>query len=395
MSTPGKDNRLLIISDIGAAPPYKGNRIRMRALLKEIRNLGYQIHFAGIRFSEVEKKATLPYVDKWVTNFSIPKKNFLTKIYNRLNIISGRTPVTDSKINQKSIDRYFRDRWIEQAGEIRERENYSRILVPYVFNSKFLDLFPDAELKIMDTHDVFSKRNELLRNEGITETWFSTTREEEKKGLERANRIIAIQENEQKYITELTGGGIPVQTVRHIVETNFQELKTSPEFKQTIGFLGSENPINVHAIQWFIAGVLPELKKIFPELVFLIGGSVCSKMEESRNYKLFGEPKNPADFYRKCLCTVNPMQTGTGLKIKTIESLSYGRPVISTPTGAAGLDEFIDHGILLANSRQDFITAISSLLDSPGKVSKYMNSSSLLIEQMNGKSKRNLEMILK
>ncbi|MDX1642317.1 MAG: glycosyltransferase [Balneolaceae bacterium] len=362
--------------------------------MKEIRNLGYQIHFAGIRFSATEKGATVPYIDKWITNFTPPGKSLFKKILNRFKIRSTRKTASKPNINNKSVDRKLRESWIDQAKTIQEKENYSRVFVPYVFNSKFLDAFGKAEVKIIDTHDIFSKRNELLEKHGVKETWFSISSEEEKRGLKRASRIIAIQEKEQQYIHELTDGEIPVHTVKHIVEKKFLEWNGSPEFNKTIGFLGSENPINVHGLTWFISEVLPDLKKDFPDLNFLIGGTICSKMEESSNYTLVGRTENPQDFYRRCLFTINPMRVGTGLKIKTIESLSYGRPVVSTSTGLDGLEEFIENGALLANTKEEFMAAITSLLNAPGKTEQLVNSMSVLIDKMNQDSRRNLELIL-
>lgn len=387
-----QDNRILIISDIGAAPPYRGNRIRMRSLLKEIRRLGYQIHFAGISLSETERNAVIPYIDEWITNFSVPNRSFWEKIGFSLNgVRQCNNNPDESKAN---IDRYFHESWIEKARKIQEEANYKRVFVPYVFNSRFLEVFKKAKLKIIDTHDIFSQRDKKLKSQGISEMWFSTNREEEKRGLQRANRIIAIQKNEERYFSGLLNDGIQVQTVRHFVNKNFLDIYSSVESQKTIGFLGSENPINIHGLQWFLSDVFPDLKKLFPDLVLLIGGTVCSKLQQNEQYVLFGQVQDPKDFYHKCICTINPIQAGTGLKIKTIESLSYGRPVISTITGADGLEEFINNGISLVKGKDEFISAISSLLKSPEDIPTFMKRCDLLIDEMNRQSRRNLKKLL-
>src|SRR6056297_1287578 len=64
------DPRILIISDIGCGPPWRGNRMRMRRLLAEIKKMGFEIFFAGVRMSDREKESLSGFVDEWMTNFT-------------------------------------------------------------------------------------------------------------------------------------------------------------------------------------------------------------------------------------------------------------------------------------------------------------------------------------
>ncbi len=67
--TPDADNRVLLISRVGCPPPYEGNRARVETLIREMRALGYEVHFAGVQMGEAEQAATRRSVDKWVGNF--------------------------------------------------------------------------------------------------------------------------------------------------------------------------------------------------------------------------------------------------------------------------------------------------------------------------------------
>lgn len=358
------DKRILIISNIGCAPPFMGNRIRMRALLNEIRGLGFEIHFAGIQLSSPEIEATHPYIDKWITNFKVQKKREHWYKNNRSSVLLRKARklisiITPQKTNFK-IDDYFKIQWENEIKQIEEKYRYKRVMVPYVFNSAFLEYFESADIKVIDTHDIFAGRNEKLRKKNIPSTWFSTSLEEEQKGLLRANRIISIQPKEEKYFTSILDDRAKVKTVRHFIEPKRCSYISS---KRTVyGFIGSSNPINEHAVKWFIREVLPEIKKTVPNSSFLLAGSVCTLLKDSEDIHKMGVIDNVKDFYEKCSFTVNPMRSGTGLKIKTIESLSYGRPVIGTDIAAEGLDEFVGNGIDLCISKDEFIQAITKRL---------------------------------
>ena len=43
------------------------------------------------------------------------------------------------------------------------------------------------------------------------------------------------------------------------------------------------------------------------------------------------------DFYSAVDVAINPMIAGTGLKIKTVEAMNFGVPIVSTISGSEGL----------------------------------------------------------
>ena len=52
---------------------------------------------------------------------------------------------------------------------------------------------------------------------------------------------------------------------------------------------------------------------------------------------MLGPVRDAEDFYRAVECVLNPMAGGTGLKIKTVEALAAGLPVLGTRDAFAGL----------------------------------------------------------
>jgi polysaccharide biosynthesis protein PslH len=106
---------------------------------------------------------------------------------------------------------------------------------------------------------------------------------------------------------------------------------------ETVGLLGSGNDINVASTQRFCDQVasLPSLDKTR----FRIAGNVCGRLKNvPRNVELLGNVESLHEFFKEIDLFVNPMVVGTGLKIKSVEALSYGVPFLSTDIGTEGID---------------------------------------------------------
>ena len=217
----GGDQRILIISSIGCGAPISGNRERLKRLLIKMRELGLEVHFAGVDLSASEKDATAPYVDQWVYDFSpfssgsLPQRLLAKLKRTSRKLISPLLPEA-AKYNL-DLDQWFHPSWLKQARHLQSTWRYSKVMVMYVWNSAFLDAFPTTCIKLIDTHDIFANRNAKLLQIGLDKNnhWFSVSRNGERRGLLRADAILGIQKDESAYFHELISGQKPVYTVSH------------------------------------------------------------------------------------------------------------------------------------------------------------------------------------
>ena len=68
-------------------------------------------------------------------------------------------------------------------------------------------------------------------------------------------------------------------------------------------------------------------------------------------------------FYRNIDVVVNPIEFGSGLKIKNVEAIAYGKPLITTPHGANGFVDTPHASVLVADSPEHWRAAIDRLSD--------------------------------
>lgn len=272
----------------------------------------------------------------------------------------GRKLLHRLELVEDRLDGKFCEHWLEEARDLQRRLQYPRVLVAYVFYSKFLQAFPDPCLRVLDTIDVFSNRRQRLRAKGVSDYWLSYSPKDEKRGLRRAHRLMAIQNQEAAYFRQLVGSAPTVNTVGHLAEVS--GVPPAPAPFTRLGCIGSAHASNLVGWQWFMREVWPRIRVQVAGVEVWVAGTIGEKCAPEPGVRLLGQIPSLADFYRDCPVFICPVQSGTGLKIKTIEALMQGRPVVTTGVGAEGLDAFRGHGLVVGDSAEEFANAVVTLL---------------------------------
>jgi glycosyltransferase involved in cell wall biosynthesis len=132
-------------------------------------------------------------------------------------------------------------------------------------------------------------------------------------------------------------------------------------------FLGSLDwKPNQEGLLWFIEKVWPSLKAAHPDLVFDVAGrnapGLLIRKLHQPGVVFHGEVPDAAVFLRSHSILVAPCFSGGGMRVKILESLAMGRPVITTPIGAEGLGATNGEEILLCDQPDDFVRAVEELL---------------------------------
>ena len=132
-----------------------------------------------------------------------------------------------------------------------------------------------------------------------------------------------------------------------------------------LGNLSLEN--NVAGIIWFLTEVLPIIHEQFPEVTVLIAGlnpidKISQICADIRGVSLRTNPVSAAGIYQSGRVLINPILTGSGVKIKSIEMLGFQKPIVSTLEGISGLPSAIKPYFKVANDARSFgLLAIEAL----------------------------------
>lgn len=123
---------------------------------------------------------------------------------------------------------------------------------------------------------------------------------------------------------------------------------------------------NEEGILWFHREVLPRIREQYPGEVRLCivgrqpGASVLA-LSKDPSITVTGGVESVTPYYERADIVIVPVRFGSGTRIKILEAMSLGRPVVSTPVGAEGLDLEPEKDLLIADTAAEFAEACIEL----------------------------------
>ena len=133
-------------------------------------------------------------------------------------------------------------------------------------------------------------------------------------------------------------------------------------------FVGSFGHLpNVDAVAWFAREILPRLcAQCERSVEFIVAGPDFARQLEFLHavprVKVLGLVEDLSPVYRRADIVVVPLRAGAGTRIKILEAFSFGRAVVSTPTGAEGLRVTAGKELIIATEADDFAQTCAALL---------------------------------
>ncbi len=128
---------------------------------------------------------------------------------------------------------------------------------------------------------------------------------------------------------------------------------------------------NQDGILWFIDNCWDKIRKIHPNLEFFIAGRNAPENFVNRIKKqginYVGEVENASQFINNHGIMIVPLLSGSGMRIKIIEGMALAKAIVSTPTGAEGITCTNHENILLCKTADEFVEAVSILIDNETK----------------------------
>lgn len=143
-----------------------------------------------------------------------------------------------------------------------------------------------------------------------------------------------------------------------------REVSAAP----SLAFLGSMDWLpNQDAVTWFVTEILPKLRRTVPGLKLAIIGrnpppSLLRMADQVRDITFTGTVENVAAPLRECAIMVVPLRAGSGTRIKILESMAAGVPVVSTTVGVEGLPLCSNEDLLVADDVPGITNSILRLL---------------------------------
>ncbi len=237
------------------------------------------------------------------------------------------------------------------------------------------DAFEKPPRYWIDTHDAMHQRAERYRSAGQPIPKAITARQETRL-LATYDTVLAIQAKEAATFRTLLPDKEVLVVPHGLTTTKRRENRRNrPLLGDSarpirIGFLGGRDVSNRQSLEWFIKAVWPALRSRFGRGVeFHIAGPVCQHGPFSAPGLICrGVVDSAEHFWNQVDIAINPVQFGSGLKIKNVEALAYGCALATTPIGAEGIEAASPDGLGIATTEVEWTNLLVGWLADPDKL---------------------------
>lgn len=200
----------------------------------------------------------------------------------------------------------------------------------------------------------------------------------EKNWLEDMNMVSVYSNKDRERLTKIGIDNKKIFTFSPVFSDK-SKLKWKKKNNDIIFWGAMSRKENSDSAIWFIDMVMPLLKDIDCRFV-VVGANPPNELLEKQSNRIIvtGFVDDPDVYFCDSACMVVPLVIGAGIKIKVLEGLSSGIPIISNNIGIEGIDVVNGLNYLHAETAQEFANAITKIMndkelsDAISEKAKYM-----------------------
>ena len=233
--------------------------------------------------------------------------------------------------------------------EIANNEKFDSIIISYASWGNIIEHVRNIPHSIVDTHDFITAQKSSKKNK------IGKYFQDEMRILSKFDEIWTYSVEEEYIFEQFTNKKVTLIPVSFPI--NFNEANAVSKYD--IIYVASNNPHNIAGINWFLKEVLPFLENTEIHII----GKICTEIGDYEKVVKHGMVDDLNDFYNRAKVAICPMLSGTGIKIKVIEALSYGIPVVTNRRGVDGLVNKKENGCLVTDDAKIFAGEIMHLLN--------------------------------
>ena len=162
-------------------------------------------------------------------------------------------------------------------------------------------------------------------------------------------------------------GDLPVTLIPNGINERDSSQSSVEKQGVTLVYQGSLRfTANLDAMEFFVSSILPLIQQYKSDVILQITGSCeganLSKISGRKGVELTGYLDNVEDVVSAASVCVIPLRLGSGTRIKALEAMALGTPVVSTSKGVEGIDVEDGVHVLLADDPDSFARGVLRLL---------------------------------
>ena len=361
--------KILLLCNKPPYPASEGGPMAMNSIITGLLEAGHQVKILAINCEKFNvKESDIPDEYKRKTGIELidvdlsirPLKAFL-------NLFTKRS---------YHVERFISDNFKERLIEVLEKEQFDVVQLEMLYMAPYVDTIRQHSkaMIVLRAHNVEHKIWERIAKETkfFVKRWYinhlaRTLKEYELNALETVDGIAAITRKDAAFFRKYCSK--PIIDIPYGVYPEEFTPKSEIEGKPKFYHIGSMNWMpNEEGISWFIDEVLPKTVEKVPDFVYhLAGRSMPEWLTTMKNphVDVVGEVPDAKAFVANHDVAIVPLLSGSGIRIKIIESMAMGKTVITTRVGAEGILYDEEVNIIIAENKARMVEAIRSINENP------------------------------
>jgi len=331
--------RLLLITPF--TPDNQGRGISPTSLLLAELSKEHCVDLVYFRYPEER-----PYVSDY-ENVHVLKEFIVTKWQKIIGIIKHPLlfPLFTSRHNGEAVS-FLR----EQVFKVK----YDVIFFDFSQTFSYA-AYLDHPNKILMSHDVIAQKYSRMKT--YLRPWAIWT---ERRLLSNGTVVFTFSEKDCDLIHELYN--VKSYSTTFFLHPNVINAEPKEESNYFVFFGSWAREENSEALEWFMDNVYEHTSK---EICFkVIGGgkmpdSLKQKIIMKPNIEYLGFVEDPYPIIANARAEIAPLHMGAGVKVKCVQALATGTPILGTEVAFEGIGEEYNGAMIKANSPEEYIKSIS------------------------------------
>lgn len=183
----------------------------------------------------------------------------------------------------------------------------------------------------------------------------------------RFDSVVTVSDCDKRHLLEVAPDLRPITVIPNGVDTDhFTPMDHAPDPNMLVYNGALTYGANLDAVRYFASDIHPLLANSLPQAKLLVTGRTAGVdmrgIADCPGIEMTGYVDDIRDVLRKSAACIVPLREGGGSRLKILEAMAAGVPVVSTSMGAEGIDA--EHGthLLVADDPSEFAEAIVSVL---------------------------------
>ncbi|MCH7504372.1 glycosyltransferase [PVC group bacterium] len=274
--------------------------------------------------------------------------------------------------------------------KVRDGE-YDIVHFDHIHMAQYVDLVPDIPA-CLDEHNVEYIIAERLCEKlpfGLKKFFVkwqaSKMKAYEKERIDKFRAVFTVSLTDANLLEKLSHKGA-VHVASNGVNCRDFAYQMNTRKPQQLVFIGSLDwwP-NIDAMKWFFTDIWGSLSQALPRLTCsIVGRKIHSSLKTyfaDEKISVYQNVEDIRPYFLDADILIVPIRIGGGTRIKILESMALGRPVVSTTIGAEGIEAEDKKEIMLADTPKAFIEKISLLTQSKDDYLRIAESARKLVEE--------------